>query len=65
MAFPTVQELFDLHGRVAIVTGEARNLGLQMTEAGANIIITSRRREIAYMESLSTLHSKVLAGSSN
>jgi gluconate 5-dehydrogenase len=45
----TVQKLFDLSGRVAIVTGGATGLGLQMAtafaEAGANIVITSRKKE--------------------
>jgi len=45
----TVQNLFDLSGRVAIVTGGATGLGLQMAgalaEAGANIVITSRKKE--------------------
>ncbi|MGH8617231.1 MAG: glucose 1-dehydrogenase [Burkholderiales bacterium] len=46
---PTIQKLFDLSGRVAIVTGGATGLGLQMAsafaEAGANIVITSRKKE--------------------
>jgi gluconate 5-dehydrogenase len=45
----TVQNLFDLSGRVAIVTGGATGLGLQMAtafaEAGANVVITSRKKE--------------------
>ncbi len=45
----TVQKLFDLSGRVAIVTGGATGLGLQMAtafaEAGANVVITSRKKE--------------------
>jgi gluconate 5-dehydrogenase len=44
---PTVQELFNLEGKTALVTGGARNLGLDMTtalaEAGAAVAITSRR----------------------
>jgi NAD(P)-dependent dehydrogenase (short-subunit alcohol dehydrogenase family) len=43
---PTIQELFDLTGKVALVTGGARNLGFDMAlalaEAGADIAITSR-----------------------
>jgi NAD(P)-dependent dehydrogenase (short-subunit alcohol dehydrogenase family) len=46
MAHPTIQELFDLTGQVALVTGGARNLGYDMAtalaEAGANVAITSR-----------------------
>ncbi|MBI5301352.1 MAG: SDR family oxidoreductase [Chloroflexi bacterium] len=47
MIHPTVQELFDLSGQVALVTGGARNLGFDMAvalaQAGANVAITSRR----------------------
>ncbi len=46
MSQPTVQELFDLTGRTAMVTGGARNLGFDMAlalaEAGADVAITSR-----------------------
>ena len=46
MAAPTIQELYDLTGRVALVTGGARNLGFDMAtamaETGADIAITSR-----------------------
>jgi len=49
--FPTVQELFDLTGKVAFVTGGARNLGydmaLALAEAGADVAVTSRKIEDA------------------
>ncbi len=42
-------ELFDLEGKIAIVTGGARGLGLNMAmalaEAGSNIVICSRKLE--------------------
>jgi NAD(P)-dependent dehydrogenase (short-subunit alcohol dehydrogenase family) len=45
--FPKVQELFDLTGQVAFITGGARNLGFDMAlalaEAGADVCITSRK----------------------
>ena len=45
----TVKQLFDLSGRVAVVTGGATGLGLQMAtalaEAGSNIVICSRKLE--------------------
>jgi NAD(P)-dependent dehydrogenase (short-subunit alcohol dehydrogenase family) len=44
--YPTVQQLFDLSGQTALVTGGARNLGFDMAlalaEAGADVVITSR-----------------------
>ena len=43
----TVQQLFDLTGKTALVTGGSRGLGLQMAralgEAGARLMITSRK----------------------
>ena len=43
----TVQQLFDLTGKVALVTGGSRGLGLQMAhalgEAGAKIMLSSRK----------------------
>ncbi len=43
----SVQQLFDLSGRVALVTGGSRGLGLQIAEAlgeaGAKIMLTSRK----------------------
>ena len=51
MAAPTIQELYNLNGTVALVTGAARNLGFDMAvalaEAGADIAITSRTLENA------------------
>jgi NAD(P)-dependent dehydrogenase (short-subunit alcohol dehydrogenase family) len=44
---PTVSDLFDLTGRVAIVTGGSRGLGLEMAEglaeAGARLLLCARR----------------------
>jgi len=43
----TVQQLFDLTGQVALVTGGSRGLGLQMAhalgEAGAKVMLSSRK----------------------
>ncbi|SFE67862.1 SDR family oxidoreductase [Paracidovorax wautersii] len=43
----TVQQLFDLSGKTALVTGGSRGLGLQMAhalgEAGARVLISSRK----------------------
>jgi NAD(P)-dependent dehydrogenase (short-subunit alcohol dehydrogenase family) len=45
----TVRELFDLSGRVAIVTGGSIGLGRQMAEAlaemGANLVLCARKKE--------------------
>jgi gluconate 5-dehydrogenase len=42
-----VRELFDLSGKVALITGGSRGLGLQMAEAlgemGARVVITARK----------------------
>jgi gluconate 5-dehydrogenase len=43
----SIQKLFDLSGRVAVITGGSLGLGLQMAEglaeAGANIVLAARR----------------------
>ena len=45
----TVQQLFDLTGKTALVTGGSRGLGLQMAqalgEAGARVVLTSRKAQ--------------------
>jgi NAD(P)-dependent dehydrogenase (short-subunit alcohol dehydrogenase family) len=42
-----MSDLFDLSGKVALVTGGSRGLGLQMVRAfaraGADVVITSRK----------------------
>ncbi len=46
---PSIQDLFDLSGRVAIVTGGSRGLGEEMAEglaeAGAALMLCARRQE--------------------
>ncbi len=47
MTTRTIQQLFDLTGKTALVTGGSRGLGLQMAqslgEAGASIVLSSRK----------------------
>ena len=49
MTARTVQKLFDLTGKTALVTGGSRGLGLQMAhalgEAGAKIMLSSRKAD--------------------
>ncbi|MCH8621775.1 SDR family oxidoreductase [Undibacterium sp. TS12] len=44
----TVQQLFDLRGKTALITGGSRGLGLQMAEAlgeqGAKVVLSSRKQ---------------------
>src|SRR6188474_1408987 len=48
-AMPALNELFDLSGRVAIVTGGSRGLGREMAEglgeAGAALVLCARREQ--------------------
>jgi NAD(P)-dependent dehydrogenase (short-subunit alcohol dehydrogenase family) len=67
MLSPEIQRLFDLEGRVALITGGSRGLGLEMAKglsgAGAKIVIASRKAgELeAAAEELRTRGADVLA----
>jgi gluconate 5-dehydrogenase len=49
MSARTIQQLFDLTGQTALLTGGSRGLGLQMAhalgEAGARVMISSRKAD--------------------
>jgi NAD(P)-dependent dehydrogenase (short-subunit alcohol dehydrogenase family) len=59
MTDPTIQQLFDLTGKVALITGGAHNLGRDMTcalaEAGADVAITGRSLEAAQKSATASL----------
>src|ERR1700746_3057377 len=44
-----VKQLFDLHGKVAVITGGSIGLGRQMAEGlaemGANVVVCARKKE--------------------
>lgn len=62
----TVQQLFDLSGKTALVTGGSRGLGLQMAEAlgeqGAQIVLSSRK-QAELDEALAHLHARGIKAS--
>ena len=51
MTEPTIQQLFDLSGKAALVTGGTGHLGTAicqaLAEAGASVVISSRERQRA------------------
>jgi NAD(P)-dependent dehydrogenase (short-subunit alcohol dehydrogenase family) len=66
----TIQQLFDLTGRTALVTGGSRGLGLQIAEAlgeqGAKIVISSRKQSeldeaVAHLKSKGIVASAIAA----
>ena len=67
MTEPGHQPLFDLSGRVAIVTGTSRGLGQQfaraLATAGADLVLTSRNREslVAFEKEIKALGRRVLS----
>ncbi len=63
----TIQELFDLTGKTAFITGGTRGLGLQMAEglveAGANVALASKgpaENQVPARESIEKLGGKVI-----
>ena len=57
----SIQTLFDLSGKTALVTGGSRGLGLQMAEAlgeaGARILVTARKAD-ELQQAVATLKAK-------
>ena len=65
----TTQQLFDLRGKTALITGGSRGLGLQIAEAlgeqGANLVLSSRKQgdldeAVAHLKSLG-IHASAIA----